>query len=109
MSSLMQFRGQSDNRGVGLEFYLVDSEPWYKADETEPIECSVCSTDVVTRTHAQIYRVFRKPAGMFGPWVVFRYNGDEHVPDLSHPIAIVQLPRGAERLSAEENSETWHK
>ena len=105
----MHFRGQVEKQGVGLEFYLVDSEPWYRADEVELVECSVCSTDAVTRTHPQIHRVYRKPAGVFGPWVVFRYNGDKHVPDLSHPIAIVKLPRGAERLSAEENSETWHK
>lgn len=108
MSSLLQFRGRITDKGVGLQFYLSNglSFPDGLAG-AEPVDCLECSQGI-TRTHPQLYEAFRKPAGMFGAWVVFRYNGDEHVPDLSIPIEIDRIPRGARKLTQEENSKQWH-
>jgi len=109
MSSLMQFSGQITEQGVGLLFYLSNGLKFPDGlAGAEPTVCTVCSTPVVPRTHPLLYEVFRKPAGMFGVWVVFRYNGEEHVPDLSIPIEIDRIPRGARKLTQEENSKQWH-
>jgi hypothetical protein len=114
MSSLLQFNGQlSRNRGVGLEMYLEReieqpelNLPNYrkKIPAEPPIPCEKCG-----RSHIQLYRVWRKPVGMFGCWVVFRYNGEEHIPDLSCPFGVPTLPRGAEKLSPADNAIAWHK
>jgi len=45
---------------------------------------------------------------MFGCWVVFQYNGEEEVPDLSIPITVKKYPRGSIRLSDVESSRVWH-
>ena len=111
MSSLLQFNGKIGKNGVGLEFYKTVPKPDYTPDmpqscgiETERIHCVTCG-----RTHAQLYRAYRKPAGMFGCWVVFRWNGTEHVPDLSIPIATYQLPKDAVPLTDIENAQSWHR
>ena len=101
MSSLLQFNGQIDKRGVQLEAYLVRQD-----DEFEPVEQVVCET--CGKPHPKLYGFWRKPAGMMGPWVVFRYNGEEHVPDLSVPIRLTVLPRDARPFSAQENAKSWH-
>lgn len=107
----MQFNGQVARKGVGLEMYLtrrvhpMPSLPDYYVDE--PIELLACPQ--CGRQHEQLYRVWRKPAGMLGCWVVFRYNGKEHVPDLSCPLGVDKLPRGAEKLSPQDNAIAWHK
>jgi hypothetical protein len=44
---------------------------------------------------------------MCGCWVVFRYNGEEHVPDLSVPISVDTLPRDARPMSIEDTIKTW--
>jgi len=114
MSSLLQFSGEIKNGKVGLQFYLCPSETVlelgiarkrmiYGAPMLEPVPCTKCG-----KNHEQLYIAFRKPAGMWGHWVVFRYNGEEHVPDLSIPIAVDRIPRGARKLSPEENAEVWH-
>lgn len=56
---------------------------------------------------SKLYRIWRKPCGMFGCWVVFRYNGEEHVPDLSVPIGVYKLPRDAEPLTDDEAAAYW--
>lgn len=112
MSSLLQFRGQIDrNKGVGLEAYLVRKEftlpslpTYFEKVATELVTCSDCG-----RKHAQLYRFYRKPRGMFGCWVVFHWAGEDHVPDLSCPMDLEKLPRDAKRLSPEENAIAWHK
>jgi hypothetical protein len=113
MSSLLQHSGRVERRGVELFFYLVHEEesPYTPgkmryATCCEPVSqmrCPRCGKD-----HPHLYRAWRKPAGMFGCWVVFRYNGEENVPDLSTPIAVFKLPRGAERLTIEECAAHWH-
>ena len=114
MSSLMQFTGTIERtRGVGLEFYrVIPNERYNNADGTpstiggtdaEVIACPQCG-----RTHPQLYVAYRKPKGMFGCWVVFRYNGADHVPDLSVPIATLELPKDAKPLTVEQNAARWH-
>ena len=108
MSSLMQFRGQCDRkRGVGLQFVKIRKEPWVSGltrdVDVEKYDCKTCG-----QQHAKIHVAYRKPRGMFGCWVVFCYNGEEHVPDLSVPISIEKLPRDAKPLSDEECSKYWH-
>lgn len=122
MSSLLQFSGDTSARGVGLQFVLVtkDEPTWSKYCGPESYNPSPESTtftkDVDTyacntcgRTHARIHVAYRKPAGMWGCWVVFRYNGAEHVPDLSVPISVFRLPKDAKPLSDDDSSKIWHK
>jgi hypothetical protein len=97
MSSLLQFGGKVDPRkGVGLVFALEE-------EGASAYDCLDCG-----RRHERLYEAFRKPVGMFGHWVVFRYNGAEHVPDLSIPITVAELPRGARAMTNEECSKYWH-
>jgi hypothetical protein len=109
MSSLLQFGGNITKDGVHLELYLAEDgpNPTYKGlllYPTEEIDCIKCG-----RKHPQLYTIIRKPIGMMGHWVVFRYLGEEHVPDLSCPIAVPKLPRGAKKMTPEENAAAWHR
>lgn len=110
-TALLQHRGQVTRKGVGLEVYLthkvypMPSLPgYYENVELESVACVQCG-----KGHPQLYRFFRKPAGTFGCWVVFRYNGEEHVPDLSCPMNIEKLPRDAQKLTPDENAAVWHR
>jgi hypothetical protein len=94
MSSLLQFGGKTGKRGVQLQFTRT-GEP--------AITCTVCGGQ-----HQRIYTAWRKPAGMFGCWVVFRYNGEEHVPDLSIPIDVQTLPRDVQATTDADSSRIWH-
>lgn len=103
MTSLMQFQGTVSNRGVGLQFVLRQEGADWNAPPEEPVHCTICGKD-----HERIHVAYRKACGMWGPWVVFRYNGEKHVPDLSIPISVDRIPRGAQPLSDEENARVWH-
>jgi hypothetical protein len=103
MSSLLQFRGDVSARGVGLQFVLRESDAGWNDPPLEEVLCTICGG-----WHERIHIAYRKPCGMFGPWVVFRYNGEKHVPDLSIPISTDRLPRDAQPLSDAENAEAWH-
>lgn len=118
MSSLLQFTGKIDERGVGLEFIKSTKrrdvpigfdrgtlETWTttKTDYDEKHLCTVCG-----KLHPRIYVAFRKPIGMFGCWVTFRYNGEVQVPDLSIPITVDRYPRDAVPLNDVESSYAWH-
>ena len=117
MSSLLQFSGNISKKGVQLQASLV-KKVWttsrytlahdrsititsfsysYKDVETE--HCLTCNRD-----HAKLYGFWRKPLGMWGQWVVFRYNGEIHTPDLSIPLSLEVLPRDAKPISLEY----WH-
>lgn len=54
-----------------------------------------------------LYKFYRRPRGLFGPWVVFQYNGEMEVPDLSIPIRFEKVPKGAVRLSDDEALAYW--
>lgn len=101
MSSLMQHTGRIDSRGVGLMGYL-QKEGTY-GEGIEFYTCSQCG-----RQHEVLYEFFRKPRGMMGCWVIFAYCGEEHVPDLSIPIRLATVPRGARQMTEEEASKYWH-
>lgn len=122
-TSLLQFGGQIDRRrGVGLLFFLVKKGKYWEkyngpeAYEPNPMGTTFCdyaeeieltSPSGEKSMQPQLYRVWRKPAGTWGCWVVFRYLGEEHAPDLSTPISTLVLPRGAEKLTPEECAEFW--
>lgn len=104
MTSLLQFRGDYDQKGrVGLQFVLRADDAGPFDPPLEPVGCPVCGKE-----HERIHVAFRRPAGMFGPWVQFRYNGEIHVPDLSIPISVSRLPKDAVALDDDENARAWH-
>jgi hypothetical protein len=88
---------------VRLEFYLTKDGLSY-GPPTELVPCLICGKE-----HPQLYVAWRKPAGFWGAWTVFRYLGEEHVPDLSVPIAVPCPPKGAVKLSAKDNATAWHR
>jgi len=115
MSSLLQFRGKVDKGGVHIEVYKTipgrkeiefptDGTCVFGANWEEPFTCSNCG-----RTHPILYTFPRKPVGMWGCWVVFRYNREEHVPDLSCPFGVDKLPKGSKKMTQQESEEAWHK
>ena len=108
MSSLMQFGGETGRQGVRLEFVYpmkILHAPGHAFFVCcDPVPCTTCG-----KVHGRIYRAWRKPVGMFGPWVQFRYNGDVHAPDLSIPIEVERMPRDAEPVSDDDNARLWHR
>ena len=109
MSSLSQFSGEVTRKGVVLEMYRTRENPRYSGsaicgDIIEEVLCPTCQ-----KTHARLYRATRKPLGMLGCWVIFRWNNKTHVPDLSCPIAVFTLPKDAKPVSDEENATMWHR
>jgi hypothetical protein len=65
-------------------------------------------TDPATgKRYPVLYRIYRRPAGMWGCWVVFRWGGKEHVPDLSCPIDADPMPRDAKRVPDDEAIRYW--
>lgn len=110
MSSLLQFNGRIGKRGVYLQFThekerTDPSQPgWLKTMGNGFTDCIYLPNGKVL---PRIWTAPRVPCGMFGCWVVFRYNGKEHVPDLSVPIAVDKLPRGARPLPIDECLKQW--
>src|SRR5271165_3911240 len=127
MSSLLQHHGSTTDRvhrgKVELLFKGPDWDKYHgydsydrqtarsKGDMSESQSTSFCTQPELVELirpngtvakEPKLYRCWRKPVGMWGNWVVFRYNGSEHVPDLSVPISTFKLPRGAEPLTDEE-------
>lgn len=124
MSSLLQFDGETGRKGVRLQFTYPSKFIHCPEDlravtphdqrvimvECDPVPCPACATKYnrPAHYHARIYRAWRMPCGMFGPWVVFRYNGTTHVPDLSIPITVDVMPRDAVPCSDTETIALWH-
>ena len=100
MSSLLQFNGTVDRSGVHIQCYLSGDKGFLGAKET-------VTNPKTGRELPVLYTFARKPAGMLGCWVVFRYLGEEHVPNLSCPLGLDSLPRGAVRLSDSETLKAW--
>lgn len=114
MSSLLQHHGctTTPKRGrVELLMYLTHEEPYPHTDritktvDSEPVKYTRPNGSLTTCP--KLYRVWRKPVGMWGCWVVFRYNNEKHVPDLSVPIGVDRLPRDAEALTHDEATRYW--
>ena len=108
MSSLLQFSGEirknpKTRRGeVGLEFIRRDIDRPFKEMDLDPkVPCTICNEE-----HPQIGVAYRSPVGMMGHWVIFRYLGEEHAPDLSVPIDVLEWPKGTTILDPEENSKS---
>lgn len=119
MSSLLQHHGgrSADGRKVELLFCpVVKGKDWERYNgpgsyRPSPDSTTFCD-DAETfqhdgKTYAQLYRAFRRPAGMMGCWATFRYNGRVQVPDLSVPISILRLPRDAKPLTRAECIAYW--
>ena len=125
----MQFRGSVTRRGVDLQFVQIRKTVDVVGEAANiygPIDYSdphhtprgfTIERDEYVDTFADpatgrplpiIHLATRKPCGMCGCWVVFRYNGGEHVPDLSVPISVERLPRDAKRLTPEESLRIWN-
>lgn len=108
MSSLLQHDGarSADGRKVRLLFVLRRENPRYPGS-------AVCGDDAETfigpdgKTRPTIYFAYRRPVGMLGCWVQFRYCGDVHAPDLSVPISTFALPRDAVRMPDAEAFAYW--
>ena len=117
MSSLLQHhRGVESNGKVQLLAYQVEkTEKWYKYNGPESNSPSPDSTtftdnaDLTEDGYPFLWEFYRKPKGMWGNWVVFRWNNEDHVPDLSVPMSMFdfQMPRDARKLSAEESAKHW--
>jgi len=115
MSSLMQHDGVCSKDGVRLLCYLVEKgNDWEKYNGPNSYNPSPEGTaftnykELIPGTKEPVlYAFYRKPVKMWGCWVVFRYFGKEHAPDLSVPIALFRLPRGAVRLNDEAAKEYW--
>ncbi len=90
--------------GVGTDKTCYVSN-WWQDQDSEPVEFT--RPNGTKTTCAKLYRIWRKPAGMSGCWVQFRYNGEVHVPDLSVPIGTRTLPRDAEELTHQEAADYW--
>lgn len=114
MSSLLQFNGTCSRRGVDLQFVKVRTEKrWIGSPDLAgsfQMDHKVDADTFVApdgKTYSHIYIATRKPCGMLGCWVLFRYNGETHAPDLSVPTSVEKMPRDAKRLSAEESLKIW--
>ena len=93
MSSLLQCDYPMKKNRVGLLFSLPN--------DTIPCDCQ-------WHKHDALYVAWRKPLGLFGHWVIFQYNTEKHVPDLSLPIQVDKLPKDAKRLSDKDILKYWH-
>lgn len=108
MSSLLQFNGTVDRRGVHLQAQKMpagypDNAGGYMEQPEVRFTCPKCG-----REHGRIFEFIRKPKGMFGCWVVFRFNGKDQVPDLSCPLSLPKLPRDAKPMPDDRCAAVWH-
>lgn len=105
MSSLMQFDGVVGAKGVQLIAYLTREEE--VVGEGYSYKKAV-DVEIIPGTNLPVlYTFWRKPKDMWGPWVVFRYNGEDHAPDLSIPLHLEKLPRDAERMGDQAAIRYW--
>ncbi len=108
MSSLMQFNGKVSKRGVALEFYQTreSDKDYLKGSETcgDITDFIACPGGKVL---PRIWTAERKPAGMFGCWVLWRVNGETHSYDLSCPIGTFKLPRDAKPMPIADCVAAW--
>lgn len=84
--------------------YLVNRVSRFNSELVE-----LARPDGTTTRVPKLYEVYRKPVGMFGAWVMFRFNNDTHAPDLSVPISVEKLPRDAKPLTEVQSANYWFK
>lgn len=100
----MQFDGRVTKEGVGLICMLDSGKPYRERDEGNPHNAK----EMIEGTHLPVlYEFFRKPVDTWGAWVVFRYLGEEHAPDLSIPLTLNRLPQGATRIPDQAAIRYW--
>jgi|WetSurSiteA1Bulk_404760.scaffolds.fasta_scaffold01829_8 hypothetical protein len=104
MLCLLQFHGKISKSGVHLKMYKINPDDPYNFVSPEMVECHICN-----KSHSQLYIVICKPQNMFSYWVVFRYNNEDRVPDLSVPIGVAKIPCDGRKLSPEDNATYWHR
>lgn len=126
MSILLQFGGKYSSKGVHLQFVHTTPSEKFIEREIYPTgaigpkvreyylkDSESCgdTTDGVFvpggKFYPRIWTAPRKPRGMFGCWVVFKYNGRDQVPDLSVPIHVFKLPKDAKPMTNEETINIW--
>lgn len=105
MMSITQFRGKYKDGKAGLMFCLITKDASGKVI-AEELRTAIRPNGTTTEVPV-IYRAYRRPAGQFGPWTQFRYNGKLHAPSLANPIDVEKLPLGAKRMSDEESDDYW--
>ena len=106
MSSLLQHTGRIDRKKrVELILQLTRKGNNFRTVDVEPVELPYKGG---IRIFPKLYRIWRKPKGMLGNWVIFRYSGEDHLPDLSVTIDVEKLPRDAEPLTEEEMIRYWN-
>ena len=54
-----------------------------------------------------LYRIWRKPAGMWGCWVLIRINGKTVPMDFSVPYEVERLPRDAKQVNRRDADKYW--
>ena len=76
-----------------------------------PIEARDRLTEVCPRcekSHEILWVIKRRPAGIFGHFLVFNINGGKVVVDASLPTGVTRLPKDARQLSPEKAAALWH-
>ena len=112
MSSVTQSSGRSRRNSRGhvvheLFLYLIDPErPKAISDYREPV--TLTRPNGAKGAEPRLYRIWRRPAGMFGCWVLWNVNGQKYPLDLSVPAKFDRLPRDAEPLTDEESVAYWY-
>lgn len=102
--SMMQFEGRIRGGKVGLICMLDSGKPYGERDEGNPHNAK----EMIEGTHLPVlYEFFRRPAGQWGAWTVFRYLGSEHAPDMSVPLTLKELPRDAVRVPDQAALRYW--
>ena len=103
--------------GRDREFIDLDRSNIQRGDKCSSLTARIRRVDAETvellkpdgskTTMPRLYEVYRKPAGTFGCWVVFRWNNEEHIPDLSVPISVTKLPHDAKPISDDDAAKYW--
>ena len=75
--------------------------------DCEPVTLTHSDPSRGTMLVPRLYRIWRKPVGMMGPWVGFKISDETSYPDLSCPIGLFVLPKGAKLLTTEEAVAAW--
>lgn len=111
MSSPIQSSGRMDfQRGVEIFVYLQREERKHLSDDfsyPRKVDVEPEKLPGVKYEVPKVYRIWRKPVGMLGCWVLFFINGEKLSPDMSVPLGLEKLPQDAEEMTEEERVAYW--